>query len=79
MGFDVNEAAGLWIRAFLTFILVSGTGALIWLLINHEIPESNTEQVFILLGVVGTLTTQSCTWWYGSSKGSSDKTGMLKL
>ena len=68
----------LTVRAMITMTLLLGVGGLVWLLASTEIPHNNQEHVWTLLGVIGTLTTQSCMWWFGSSKGSSDKTMLIK-
>ena len=62
----------------ITMTLLIGIGGLVWLLASTEIPDNNQEHVWTLLGVIGTLATQSCMWWFGSSKGSSDKTMLIR-
>ncbi len=67
----------LFIRGIITLLLLCGMTALIWLLSTHSIPPDNTEVVYMLTGIIGTLTTLSVNWWFGSSKGSSDKNALL--
>jgi len=51
--------------------------AIIVALIFHLAPESNVSSLQILLGVFGAMTTQIVNYFYGSSKGSADKTDMI--
>lgn len=73
-----NSTGALVVRALITSILLLGIGGLVWLLATTEIPANNQEHVWTLLGVIGTLTTQAVMWWFGSSKGSSDKTQLIR-
>lgn len=74
----MNSTAALIVRGVITFTLICGVGGIFFMLATHEIPVNNKDQVWALVGTVGVLATQSITWWYGSSKGSSDKTELLK-
>lgn len=65
------------IRGALTAALLGGLGYGIWILATVEIPEGNAEYLWTAMGVIGTLATQATTWWFGSSKGSADKTSLL--
>lgn len=51
--------------------------SIVMALIFHLVPESNNSTLQILVGVFGTMTVQVGNYFYGSSKGSSDKTAML--
>lgn len=70
--------ADLVIRGVLTVVLLLGLGAVVWLLSFNAIPEENQEIVWSLTGALGALTTMSVQWWFGSSKGSSDKTQLIR-
>ena len=73
-----NQNVALVFRGVITLLLLFGLGAIIYLLATHAIPEENKEHVWTLIGVDGTLTTLAVQWWFGSSKGSSDKTEFMK-
>lgn len=74
---NLSAAATIATRALLTSILLGMSGALIWILVTHEIPNENRDHVWTLVGIVGTLTTLSVNWWFGGSKGSTDQTDQL--
>ena len=76
---SLGPYTALIVRALITFLLLLGLGGIIMLLATHEIPRNNQEHVWTLLGVVGTLSTQSCMWWFGSSKADDDKSGAIVL
>ncbi len=51
--------------------------SIIFAMIFHLVPESNSSLLNVLLGSFATMTVQIVNYFFGSSKGSSDKTEML--
>ena len=64
----------MYVLASLLFI---GFFIVLVLLLKHAIPEENKELVHTLLGVLGTCFVMTITYFFGSSKGSADKTEMM--
>lgn len=61
----------------LGFVIVAGFFALLYLLIIKEVPEQNSEVLNLIIGaLIGSFTT-IVGYFYGSSKGSSEKTDLL--
>lgn len=58
----------------LTVLVAVGTGALM----QVTIPEANKNIVYMVFGQVMTAWAASVAYWVGSSKGSADKTKLLK-
>lgn len=59
-------------------VVVAGTFALLALFIYVEIPEKNEALLNISAGTLLTAFSAVVYYFYGSSKGSSDKTDLLK-
>lgn len=60
-------------------VIILATLVYFILLIYEEIPEGNRDLVTTASGIfLGSGWTQILNWWFGSSKGSADKTEMLK-
>ncbi len=74
----------LWLRAVLTVInammVAIGLAGVIYLV--QEVPTVENQALLALVSlVVGAVVREwgaSNQWWFGSSKGSSDKTDLLK-
>jgi uncharacterized membrane-anchored protein len=64
----------MYVLASLLFV---GFFIILGLLLTHSIPEQNKELVHTLLGVLGTCFVMTITYFFGSSKGSADKTEMM--
>jgi len=63
---------------FFSLIIILAT--LVWfsLLFIYEVPTANKSLVDTAAGIfLGSGWTQILNWWFGSSKGSSDKTKIL--
>jgi len=56
---------------FLLFFAI--VGVLIW----KEIPSPNYELLYMLLGILGAKFSDVVSYFFGSSKGSSDKTKLM--
>lgn len=63
------------VQRILAFGLVGSFVAIIVLLIFHPLPSDNpsTSMINTLVGVLGTMATGVATYYFGSSKGSTDK------
>jgi hypothetical protein len=58
-------------------VIVAGFFILLYLLINNEVPEKNTDVLNLVIGaLIGSFST-IVGYFYGSSKGSSEKTELL--
>jgi uncharacterized membrane protein YbhN (UPF0104 family) len=58
-------------------LIVAGFFVLLYLLISTEVPEKNTNVLNLVIGaLIGSFTT-IVGYFYGSSKGSSEKTELL--
>lgn len=51
--------------------------ALVFCLIFHLVPEGNNNLVYLVIGLFGGFTASVYGYFFGTSKGSSDKTDML--
>ncbi len=58
-------------------IIVAGFIGVMVILIFHLAPESNNTLLNVLAGAFATMTIQVVNFYFGSSKGSADKTDML--
>jgi hypothetical protein len=58
-------------------ILAFGLFGVSYLLINNPVPESSRDALLILLGVLASAFTQVVSYFFGSSKGSSDKNEII--
>jgi len=59
-------------------IIILATLCWFGLLLKLEIPESNKDLITTSAGVfLGSGWTQILNWWFGSSKGSSDKNDII--
>jgi len=66
----------LWQQIFmysLGALLFLGVFAIVFALILQAIPEANKDAMLLLLGVLASGFTAVISYFYGSSKGSSDK------
>ena len=77
----IVEATGKkdWNLYVLAWVTVLGFFGLTGLLMKVSIPESSSEVVFILFGGLVAGFTQVLGYFFGSSRGSSDKTKLLAL
>lgn len=58
-------------------VIVTGFFILLYLLIKQEVPASNTDVLNLVIGaLIGSFST-IVGYFYGSSKGSSEKTDLL--
>ena len=63
----------------LAWTIVGGFFALCAILMRVALPESSSEVVYLLFGGLVAGFTQVIAYFFGSSKGSSDKTRLLTL
>jgi FtsH-binding integral membrane protein len=62
----------------LAVVIVLGTLGAIILLMKWDVPSENTEALYLVLGAFIASFSSVVNYFFGSSKGSSDKTQMLK-
>lgn len=62
----------------LAAIVVVGFFTVLWILFKVELPQSNHDLALIMLGVLGAKFGDVVAYFFGSSKGSSDKNDLLK-
>lgn len=58
-------------------LIVTGFFATLYIVFKIEMPAQNKDIALILLGVLGAKFGDVIAYFYGSSKGSSDKTEMI--
>lgn len=66
-----------WAMYLLAGIVVAGFFGLTWRMMSHALPEGSNEAVFMLFGGLNTSFASVIGYFFGSSKGSSDKTMIL--
>lgn len=79
----VAQIAYMWVGPTISFAVIIGFFFMLYTLLN---PGSTTwtnigdvkDVLFTLLGALGAAFTQVVNYWLGSSKGSADKTNLLK-
>jgi drug/metabolite transporter (DMT)-like permease len=59
-------------------IIIAGFFLLLYKLIGTEIPEGNKDTLSLVIGALLAAFTSVVAYFYGSSKGSSDKNELLK-
>jgi len=67
-----------WYMYALGALIFGAFFVVLWLLIFNPIPEVNKDVLNIALGALVAKFSDVVAYFYGSSKGSSDKTEMLK-
>ena len=61
----------------LAIVIIMCFMALLALLIFQEVPKPNSDLLYIMVGVFGTMAVTVINFYFGSSNGSKDKTKML--
>jgi len=76
---ELAKDRGIWFQAFLTVVFMTGYFSLFWLFFTTDIELNDWQrgQVGILIGVLTAAIPQLLAFWFGSSKGSKDKTAAL--
>ena len=74
----MSDTPALLMRFGLVVVLLLGAMGIMYTLATVEIPDSNKETVWALTGVWMTATVTAVNWFFTSSKGSSDKTEIIK-
>jgi hypothetical protein len=77
------QIAYMWVGPTLSFLVLAGFFFMLWSLLHVDAEAlgklGNIQNVlFTLLGALGAAFTQVINYWLGSSKGSADKTSLLK-
>jgi heme A synthase len=62
----------------LAAIFVLGFFVLVGMLLSKGIPEQNQELLHLSIGTLLAIVTMIMQWFFGSSRGSSDKNELLK-
>ena len=62
----------------LVYMLTALIAIVTYLLFNAEVPESNENNLYMLLGALTTAWIQSISYWTGTTRSSADKTRLLK-
>ena len=66
-----------WPMYILAALIVSGFFGLIGILLFHAIPEGSADATFMLFGTLSTCFAAIVSYFFGSSKGSADKTATM--
>ena len=74
----MQEAMKSWAPAVIATVIFIGFFATGYALIFKEIPAGNREPLLIMLGVLGSIVVQVVNFWFGSSKGSKEKTLLIR-
>lgn len=77
---DLAKSKGIYFQAGLTLSFMAGYFGLFWLFFyggQTALNDWQRGQVGILIGVLTAAVPQLLAFWFGSSKGSSDKTAAL--
>lgn len=67
-----------WVPAFLTIGLSALIGIILFALFYVEPPEGAREILYMILGIVVREWAGSMHYWFGTTKGSKDKTDLMK-
>ena len=59
--------------AFLAFVIIVATFILAYVLLTKVVPEANRDIINVALGLILGLSVTVVNYYFGSSKGSSDK------
>lgn len=70
--------AALFIRAFLCLCMLALLGYALWWVPQLDLNAEQMRTVDLLTGAVISQTALAMGWFFASSKGSSDKTELLK-
>lgn len=78
---DLAKSRGILVQGILTATFVTGYFGLIYVLLTSNLTKDLTDwekgQLGILIGVLTTALVQMFNFWFGSSKGSKDKTDAM--
>lgn len=64
--------------AAMTVVLTLLIAAILWALFYVPVPEGAQEVLYFILGIVVKEWANSLHYWYGTTRGSADKTKMIK-
>lgn len=68
----------LFIRAFLTLCILTLLGYALWWIPQLNLGNEQHRTVDLLTGAIIAQTSLAMGWWFASSKGSSDKTLLMR-
>ena len=72
---------GIWIQASLTFVFIAGYFAMIYFLVSYVLDDLGPTTLGILTTLIGVITGEVpriMAFWFGSSRGSKEKTQALQ-
>ena len=64
--------------AILVYMLTGLVSVVVYLLFDSEVPESNENNLYMLLGALTTAWIQSISYWTGTTRSSSEKNKFVK-
>jgi hypothetical protein len=67
-----------WMKTFVGLVLITVFSFTVVYIMKYEIPEGNREIAHFMLGEVSGVALTIASFYYGSSKGSHDKTQIIK-
>ena len=73
----MQEAMKSWAPAVIATVIFLGFFGTGYALIFKEIPAGSRDPLMLMLGVLGTIVVQVVNFWFGSSKGSKEKTALM--
>lgn len=75
---DRQSKTGDWTPSIIGPLIILGFFSILYMLINNKVPDDQNEAFLIMLGALGTMTTQVMNYFFGSSSGSKNKTKLLR-
>lgn len=67
-----------WMKTFVGIVIITVFSSVVLYIMKYEIPEGNREIAHFMLGEVSGVALSIATYYFGSSKGSHDKTQIIK-
>lgn len=67
-----------WMKTFVGIVIITVFSSVVLYIMKYEIPEGNREIAHFMLGEVSGVALAIATYYFGSSKGSQEKTQIIK-
>lgn len=67
-----------WMKTFVGVVLITVFSLCVVYLMKYSIPEGNREIAHFMLGEISGVVLAIATYYFGSSKGSQEKTQIIK-
>ena len=74
----LKDSVGVWVQNISAILVIIAFLALLFLVILMTTSIVNMTMANIMIGSLGTIVIQIFAYWFGSSKGSKDKTNKLE-